>query len=258
MIDKPIDISLPEELTLYLKHPSCIDLNLPKSGAASVQIPNGPKLKGVTDVTKNIPDDCSLSFSLIIQLAPLLANMDCLIKFLKLVTPFQEVMKPLLELKPPDPKVVITFGKALGDVAECVTNFFIGIPFFIRDILCLIIKILRCMIQQLKSLAALMGGIVIQIQTATVEGNTGLLASLECAQKNAATSASHTMAAIEPILGLLDLVKPLLEFAPIDPIVIPTFGTTEDVKQMTEQINKLEEFVEILNLAAEALGGCET
>ena len=61
-----IDIALPDELQQVLKQPVC--LVLPTPGKVKITLPSGPKFSGIADITKQIPDDCSLSFSLVLQL----------------------------------------------------------------------------------------------------------------------------------------------------------------------------------------------
>ena len=82
-----IDITLPDELAQALAQPMCVDLSLPKPQKLKVQLPSGGTLQAFTDVSKGIPTDCTLTFSLLLQLAPLLASMDCLLKILKLLKP---------------------------------------------------------------------------------------------------------------------------------------------------------------------------
>ncbi|MCP4304300.1 MAG: hypothetical protein GY788_05360 [bacterium] len=259
MANNKIDVPLGSALEKYLEHPPCADLGFLEPKSQSVKLPTGRTLKGVVDITKSIPDDCSLSFSLVLQLAPFLANLECLLKLLDVIQPLANIVKNLAS---PDKKEVKNFGTAASVFVECLTDFTGGIPTFLKDILCLIVKILRCMIQQQQSLLNLMGGLSLQMQEAAAAGNTGLMASLECARQNASMSAAHSASAIEPVLVLLALIKPLFGFIPdeekqkldaLDGITIPTIGSTEDVEEMNEHLDKLRGVVDAIELVAMAL-----
>lgn len=260
MPDLSIDIELPESIKEQLAAIQCQDLRLPPVGSAGVQLPTGANIKGIADVTKGIPDDCSLTFSLMAQLPPLLANLDCIVKILGIIEPLISIVKGLGP--PPDPiklgEAIPKFLEAAEKLLPCVGLAIPGVPwaYFIRDIICLLIKILTCIVQQLESIAALMGGIALELTSAQQAGNAELMASLQCAQENANQSAQHAMASVEPVIVILSLIEPFLGLAQIDPIEIPTFGSPEDAESMMESIDQLKAFVDTLTLVADGLGGC--
>jgi hypothetical protein len=251
-----IDIELPENLQQFLEQPRCLDLKLPEPGSVSLKLPSGGTIQGIGDITQGIPTDCSLSFSLLLQLGPLLGSLDCFVKVLKLIEPLIDVIKGL-----PFPPVeaIKKFAEAAPPVAECALAFTPqgGLPLFIKDILCVVIKILKCLVEQFKSIAAVMGSIALQIEQAQLDGNQELLDNLECAEQNAATSAAASTKAIEPIVVILELVAPLVEIAQVGPIEIPTFGSAQDVDQINDMITVVEDFVDTLQQLADALGGCD-
>jgi hypothetical protein len=254
MSTKTIDIPLPDSISGLLQTPVCVPL--PKPGKMEITLPwGGATIKAFNDISKGIPDNCSLSFSLALQVAPLLANMKCLIEALKVVKPLMEVIKALTK---PDP---IAAGKALPDLLaaveplmECILKFFGGIPLFLRDLLLLIARLLRCVVQSLRSILDVMSGLALQISSAESEGNAELLATLQCAQKNAETSAEYSMTAVEPILVLLSLAEPLFGLAGVDPIKSPQIGSDKTLAGMQSVIDVLDELAKTLHLAAEGLG----
>lgn len=167
MVTKIIDVPLPPELEKFLSEPVCI--SLPQPGTLSVQLPTGGSIKGLVDVTKSIPDDCSLSFSLVLPMLTFLGNFECLFKLLKLITPLIDVVKGLGP--PPDlPKL----GKAIPDFLEAAEELApcLAIPTpvamapFVRDLLCLIIKLLNCVVGLLKTIMSVLGDLALQIQSA--------------------------------------------------------------------------------------------
>lgn len=249
-----IDVALPPELQAYLSQPVCIPM--PKPGKVEINLPMGGSLKGLADITKGIPDDCTLSFSLALQLGPFLANLDCLLKIVKVLEPLITVVTKLpnmLEVAQAMPKLV----EAVPPLLECISKFFgTGVPLFVRDLLCLVIKLLGCIVGQLKSIMNVMRGLSLQIQSAQAAGNTELLAALQCAQKNAQVSAQHMMTAIDPIMVLLSMAEPLLGMAGVNPIQTPALASPEDLDKMQEVVDTLDELVKTLKLAAEIVGGC--
>ncbi|MEX2500622.1 MAG: hypothetical protein WD397_17285 [Wenzhouxiangellaceae bacterium] len=250
-----IDIALREDLQEALKQPACLDVSLPKPSNVSVTLPNGGRIKGIADITKGIPSDCSLSFSLMMQMGPIMANMECLIKILKLVKPLTDVINGLPF---PPAKAIVEFGEAAKPAIECVVSMVGGgIPLFVRDLLCLTIKLLNCMIGQMKSLLALLGRLQLRIDAAEAEGNTELLEALDCARENAVCSGQAAMQAFEPVTLILELAAPLLEIAGQPAIEIPSAAPVEDIETAEQAVATLEEFVQTLQLVADALGGCE-
>jgi hypothetical protein len=254
MSTKTIDIPLPDALSNLLQTPVCVPL--PKPGKMQITLPwGGATIQAFNDISKGIPDDCSLSFSLALQVAPLLANMKCLIEALKVIKPLIAVVTALTK---PD---LLAAGQALPDLlaaveplVECITKFFLGIPFFLRDLLLLLARLLGCVAQQLRSILNVMSGLALQISSAESEGNAELLATLQCAQKNAETSAEYSMTAIEPVLVLLSLAEPLFGLAGVDPIKSPQIGSDKTLAGMQSVIDVLDELSKALHLAAEGLG----
>lgn len=249
-----IDIPVSVDLQSMFELPACEEIKLPQPGTLSIQLPTGGALKSFTDVSKGIPTDCSLTFSLLVQIAPLLASMDCLLKILKLLKPLIDVIQGL-----PFPPVdaIKKFVEAAADLAPCLT---IPTPAaiipFVKDILCLILKVMQCLVGQLKSIVNIMSGLQLQLKAATDAGNDELLATLQCAQENAATSASQLTQSIEPIGALLDLVGPLLALAGQQPLQLPAVGGATDVESLKAVVTTLEGVTDAIKGVTDALGGC--
>lgn len=256
-MEQSLEIPLPDNIKALLAQPHCIDLRLPKAGKVEVCLPLGGRMKAMVDATKAIPDDCTLSFSLLLQLAPLMASIECLIKVLKLIQPLIDVVSALPKLDVMKlAKAVPAFLEAAKDVMPCVLQVQIGVPMFVRDLLMLIAKLLRCIGEQLKSIANLMGGIALSVKTAQMNGNTELLAQLQCAQENAALSADAAMSSIDAIATILSIAQPFLGLAGVDPIVIPTPGSAADAAALETTATTLLEISQTMITIAEALPGC--
>jgi len=249
-----IEIPLPDELKAFLKKPRCAEISLPEPGSVSLNLPSGGTIKGIGDITKGIPTDCSLNVSLMLQLGPILANLECFIRVLKLIKPLIDVIKGLPF---PPVKAIADFGEAAADVVECIVKFTTpaGMIPFVKDILCLIIRILSCMLDQMNSLVSLMENL--SLSFAAADGNAVEQELIKCAQDNAQRSANAQLQSVEPVMVIMEIAAPIFEIAQVGPIEIPTLGNVEGVEQMRTFITTMEGFVETLELVADGLGGCD-
>jgi hypothetical protein len=249
-----MDIPLSVDLNSALKLPACEDIRLPLPKPLKIQLPTGGSIQAIADASKGIPDDCAMTFSLMVQIAPLLASMECLVKILKLLKPLVDVVT---NLPLPPVKAVQEFAKAAVDLAPC---FLIPTPAsiipFVRDILCLILRVLNCLLGQLKTLLAIMNGLQLQLDAARSSGNFALEETLKCAQANAEASGQHLTKAIEPIGVLLDLVGPLMGIAGVEPIQLPALGDKSDLQALQTAVQTVQGVVATIDVAVEALGGC--
>jgi len=249
-----IDIPLSVDLNSALELPSCADIRLPLPKPLKIQLPTGGSIQAIADISKGIPGDCAMTFSLMVQIAPLLASMECLVKILKLLKPLVDVVS---NLPMPPVKALQEFAKAAVDLAPC---FLVPTPAsmipFVRDILCLILRVLNCLLGQLKSLMAIMSGLRLQLDAARAAGNFELEDALNCAQANAETAGQHLTKAIEPIGVLLDLVGPMMGIAGVEPIQLPALGDKSDLDALQGTVQALQGVVGTLDVVVEALGGC--
>jgi hypothetical protein len=251
-----IDIALPDELTQALTLPSCSSLSLPQASTAQVTLPIGGTLQGVADFTRGIPTECSMNFSLMLQLAPMMASMECLLKILKfigtVVGVIQDITSPF-SLVSAIPKIV----EAAGDLATCLDMAlppFLPTLCFLKDLLALIANMLLCAVNALESVLALLSGLEIQISAAQAAGNTDLLAALQCAQQNATTSAEGTMQSLQPIMVLLTLAGTFMQLTgkSLD-ITLPSAVPASDLQAMQTMLQDLGNVATMIKEIADAL-----
>jgi hypothetical protein len=254
-----IDFKVSADLQQLFELPACEDLRLPPPEKLEITLPTGGTLKAIADISKGIPNDCSLIVSLMLQIAPFLASIECLLKLLGLIAPLVDVVKALAPA--PDPPKLVSavpkFLEAADKVLPCLLVL-TGAPIipFLRDLLCLILKVLHCLRGQLQSIIDIMSGLTPRIDIAIAEGNTELQRVLECAQENAAISAQHSTASLEPIITILQLAAPLMELAGVPPIQLPPLGSQTDVRALQLNMETLREIEGIIQVAVDALGGC--
>ena len=252
------DIELDPDLQELLTPPDCPTISLPKLGKAELCLPLGGKFQGLVDARNTIPDDCSLNFSLLLQLPPLMASLECVIKILKLIKPLLdlfEAIKTLDVLKIPN--AVADFAKAAADVVNtCVAQILIGPPLFVKDLILLIAKLLHCIGDTLHSIAQLMGGLSISIAAAKADGNDALLQQLNCAMENAQSQADAAMGQMDVIQAVLLLAQPFFALTPGAPkIVIPTFGSAADAEAMDSVATAVMQLSAALIKVANAMPG---
>src|SRR5690242_5977086 len=111
-----INIPIEPDIRDLLDIPRCETFRLPSPKPLKITLPSGGTLPGLADMSKGIPTDCAYSFNLLLQLGPMLASMECLLKILKFLKPVTELLKPLTKLQPPSPGVILDFANAVKDI----------------------------------------------------------------------------------------------------------------------------------------------
>lgn len=249
-----IDITVSADLQEAFQLPPCEEIKLPLPSPLKVQLPTGGSISALADISKGIPTDCSMTFSLMLQVAPLLASLECLLKILKLLKPLIDVVNGL---PVPPVKAIQEFVKAAADLAPCllIPTPLSMIP-FVKDLLCLILKALKCFLQQMKTLLGLMSGLSLQLISAQNAGNTELASSIQCAQENAQAQAAALGASIEPIGVILDLMGSVMGIAGVEPIKLPALGSQANLTSLNQFVKDIQGVVGVLETVTEALGGC--
>jgi hypothetical protein len=249
-----VDIEVDPDLRKLFDIPPCEDVAIPFPSPMKVQLPTGGSFTAFADISKGIPTDCALTFSLLVQLAPFLAATECLMKVLKLLKPLIDIVKGL---PLPPPAAIAEFGKAAADLMPCILALTpAGVIPFVRDLLCLIHKALHCFLGQMKSLLKVMEGLELKLNLAQNSGNDELAKTIRCAQRNADAQAQHLVASIEPIGVLLDLAGALFGIAGVPTIKFPSVGGPTDLESLHKLIDSIQGVDAIIVVAADALGGC--
>ena len=249
-IDIPVSVDVQEMFNI----PACADLRLPKLKPATITLPTGAALKVIADISKGIPNSCSLNVSLMLQLAPLLASMECLLRILKLLGSLVKVIKGLPF---PPVKAIKDFIQAAADLAPCLAMP-INIPGLLQlvhDVICLVVRALKCVVDGLNTVVKTLKGLSIQIKIATDEGNQELLATLQCAQENAMTSSASLMQSVEPIAAIMDLLGGIMEMAGLPAFKMPALAPAADIAALEGTVQTLQGIVDSLNTIASPLPG---
>lgn len=243
-----IDVPLPAELTKLLTPPKCLDLNLPKPGKTELKLPTGGRIKPIPDITKGIPTDCGMNFNLALQMAPIMASMECLLKILKFISAVKNALETAKN--PPEiPKAIGDLLAAIDEVMDCVNMVIIPplnmIP-FVKSLLLMIARMLRCTAQALRSAIEIMDGITLDLKTAQEDGNDALSQQLECAKENAQLAMDGTMVSLEPVMILIEIAEPFLGIAGVSVEMpqIASDGTLDGMKSALETIETVAQTLE--------------
>lgn len=248
-----IDIPVSDELQKLMAAPKCLDLSLPAPQKLKITLPSGGSLTALQDIGKSIPTDCSLTFSLLLQIMPLMASMECVLKILKLLKPLSDAVTS----PPPGPGLIKEIVEAVADLAPCFLSITpAGMIPFVRDILCLILALLRCLIGQMKTIADIMGGLTISLKSAEDAGNQDLVATLKCAQENSMTSLQHLMNGFGPVAIILDLMAPMMSIAGVGAIKLPAMGDASSAEGLSKTMETLQGVVDTIQGVVDTLGGC--
>ncbi len=241
-----IDIPVSAPLQEALQPLSCTDLALPLPTPMKVELPFGGSMNALVDMSKSIPTDCSMNFNLMLQMAPLLAALECPMKILKLLKPLIDIVQAIPSLDP------IKIGKSMPefvDAAVDVSACFVAlakVPIMVMDLLRLIRSVLNCLLGQLRTLRDLMNGLALRFGEA--DGNPDLRATLECAQENAAKQAEALTSSIDPIAGVLALVTTIAGLAGMElDISLETGGAPP------ESAEELDAVIAVLQAAVDAI-----
>ena len=239
-----LDIPVGPELQKALDLLPCPDISLKNPKPITINLPTGGQLSSINDMSRGIPTDCSMTFSLLLQLGPLLAALHCPLAILKLIGPLVDAITS----PPPTKDTIDKINAAMKELAPCLGVVVgAGVPPFVIDILKLIRRVLGCLVSQLKTVAGLMSGYALAIGQAEDDGNDDLLDTLKCAQKDAQTAADAMNSSIEPIAAILGLLKPFFSLAKIAPITLPGAGGSENVDALNTTVSALEDVLEAID-----------
>jgi hypothetical protein len=249
-------ISIPVDLQELFEIPNCAAIALPDAEPLVLRLPTGARIQAIPDLAKGIPTDCSLVANIFLQLAPFLASIECLVKVLGLLQPLIKVVDGLKSL--PDPSKVLEaipdFAKAAVALADCFKILIpaVGIFDFVKDLLLLVIKIIKCLIGQLETILGIMQGIELRLGEAQAAGNTELAAVLQCAKENATNAANHAGQSLGPVTNILPLVQVFLEMAGVS-LQMPAIGSAEDSAALQNTIDTLKDTITTIETVLETL-----
>jgi hypothetical protein len=198
----------------------------------AIQVPGGGQLFGFPDA--HAPSaECSSVTNLQTQVAPLLVSMSCQLKILKLLKPLIEVIRGL---PTPPLQALQEFSKVATELEPCllVPSAAAILP-FVRDLLCIELRSLRCLLRNLQAVDA---------QQGAASGSSAQLLS------------RSILDSFVPIVGVLKLAGEFFQLAgialPAEPILT---GGTDPASLHADQL-AIAAYAAKLQEVADAIGGC--
>jgi len=220
---------------------NCIKLpQIPKIPAINVL--GMADLKGMLDFSLGAQRDCSLTINLMLQLAPMLASMTCLLKILAVINAMQEFVNDPLKTK--------NLLEKIGDMLPCFAALAPpNIIITVKGVLQLIVSFLSCFLDQLSHLVDIQASIDLD----AAEGNPALQLSLKCAQDNAQTAMDNLTLSLAAIQPLLDITASLAGMAHQDLVLPELSALSGQAGQATAVVEGLNQTVTSLKQALDSL-----
>ena len=202
------------------------------------------ELKGFLDFSLGTPRDCTLSINLMVQIAPLMASMRCLLRILAVIGALKKAFGT-----PPD---TIELFQKIDELSDCIQIVLGPIPIAItiKAVLELIINFLSCFLEQLDSLIKFQA----KIDLSSGEGNPVLQGSLECALNNSRTSTDNLMLSLDAVQPLLDMSTSIANVVKID-IELPDMTGMSAKENKIEVISDVKQAIEKMKEAIAKLPG---
>lgn len=228
---------------------SCVTLPQLPDKLPSVELPvGGGKLSGLADFSSGSPSECTLTFSLLTQLAPLMANTASLMKILKVFKALEEFAKnPLAN----GPELLKSINDIKGLILSATLPAY-GAAKSIKQTIELIISFLECFISQLKSNLELQTELNLGLKSA--QDNSVLKAHLECAQNNAKASMKTlgmSIKPLEPLIESINMIGDIVDIPGFEKIDLSIdFSDNQDMEQV---VGKIESLIKKLGDTIEAI-----
>ncbi len=181
--------------------------------STTIQLPGGASITGMVSLPKGMNEGCEANFNLMLQLGPLLAVSECVMRVLKFCGWLIEFVQEVPKLDPIGLAEKLTELPPIAEeLSECVLGWTpLGICPFIKGVLKLVSSFLACLIDFLTSIFDQQLSIGIKLQKAQSDGNVDLLDCLKVAQANAQTAQDTAFSSLGSAFGLLELVSPFLD-----------------------------------------------
>ena len=227
--------------------------------AAKLALPGGGSLTGMVNLPRSMPEECQVNFNLMLQLAPIFGNLECVLcamKFLKFVLDFVKLVPETISNPTKVGKLVDMVTNDLPEIAACLTRCItafttpIGLCPPVKDMLKLIASYLHCIVELIESVAQ--QGAQIQVQMGDAQGNPELLEVLELAQQNADRAGAQALQSCGPAFDLLQAAGAVLEIVGVGAIALPSLDQLSG-GAIGEAVQPLKDVTEILDLIVQAL-----
>ena len=230
--------------------PADIDVSIPCAKLPkipkipSINILGMAELRGMLDFSQGAPRDCTLAINLMLQVAPMLASMTCLIRILAVIKALEDTVKSGFT------KTGDLLSK-IGELSKCFGALTpASIVITIKGVLELIITFVSCFLEQLDNLIQFQATIDLN----AAQENPTLRLSLECARDNAKTSMDNLVLSLQAIQPLLDMASSIGSIVGLK-LKLPAMSEISIQKDHTQVITNLREAIGIMRKTMNDLPG---
>lgn len=218
----------------------CFDPPNPKK--FQIPLPFGGSLKPLVDMSKGPPSDCELVHSLMLQLTPMLAGMECMLR----------VLNVIVALKATAESGFTKIGDlidAINDLTDCFGLLSpSGIGKLIAAILRIIIAYLNCFIDAFMSIYTFSA----ELDITEAGDNPVFLNSVQCAKQNSDKSMDTLMGTMEGAQSLMEILDMIAKIGNL-PLKLPSLSDIAGEEDPLEAIEKLRDMLEELEQIADSL-----
>lgn len=204
-----------------------------------IELIGGVRLSAFLDFSKGMPNPASVVFSLLQQLAPVLAGLAPILNILAVIKALADfATNPLVK----GPDLIIAINK-IASMFVALTPA--GIAVTIVGILRVIITFLQSFIVQLKAVLEFQAKIALieqEISLDPAKANLVLSATISCAKANADIAMQQTMASLGPLQPLLAMVQIIAGIAGLS-LALPDLSASASASGGLEMIASLEEAI---------------
>jgi hypothetical protein len=222
----------------------------PAPQSRSITIPGGGNLTATANLPAMLPDQCTVSFNLMLQLGPFLGATECLVNVLKLLESIVGFAQAAPNLKDMVDKAV-EVGERFDPVLKCITAWSpVGICPFIKDVLTMIADALECVLELLDSVVSQQAEL--NVKLADAEDNPELAETLQTAIDNTNQLSEHGMSSLGPIFALLGTMSGFLSMLQLPALELPSLDDLSggDISAALQPLH------DVLDTLRELIGMC--
>ena len=233
--DNPSKLALCDLYSSGSRSTNMVGCPIPNSAISPLRFSMAfPRLLPFLDVESRSAE-CSANANLLTQVSPLIVSITCQLRVLSFL------MKPLIEiiktLPNPSPTAIAGFLEAAAGLASCLGSFTpAGVLPFLRDLLCLEIRSLHCVLQNLRRILNVSTGDPAAIAPSTIQS---------------------VLDSYAPIVGVLDLASSLFGVAGVTIPTAPTLAGGVDLASLNADQIVVADYITALQAVVDALGGCQ-
>jgi hypothetical protein len=223
------------------------------SGIPKIPLLGGAELRGIVDASRGPVTDCQVNMSLLVQLAPYLANLACVIKLMNVIAKIKDFANaatdPINKLPGAVPALVDSINQLQGCIPFLVP---LDLLAMLKAILQMVITFLNCLVSQIAGVLAFEA----TLDPSATGDNDTLRGVLECARTNADAALSSLKQAIDPLQPILQMVSVIADIAgqPMA-IALPDLSTIEAGADASQALQPLKDAIAGIEAIVDAIPG---